>query len=261
MRVLLANDDSIYSAALQRLARAFIREKWEVFVSAPSTEQSGVGRACGLTRTISVELFEELGCPAWAVNGTPLDCVNLALNHFLEGKRPDIVISGINWGVNTSVPMIFSSGTVGGAIEGATFGIPSIAVSQCLPGQEKQYIQKKIDYLAHEGLMKSIDAAVEKTIQYAEKIARTSNAVVHNINFPYPVTAETQEEMTTLSNIMHGPEAIFPAYCSLYEKQDDNYSFAINQDFSLKPPPGTDLDALLRGKISHSIIDLRKLCF
>jgi 5'-nucleotidase len=260
MRVLLTNDDSIHSAALQRLARALIQRKWEVFVSAPSTEQSGVGRACGLTRTISVTPFEELDCPAWAVNGTPLDCVNLALTHFIEGKRPDVVISGINWGVNTSIPMIFSSGTVGGAIEGAVFGIPSIAVSQCLPGQEKQYIQKKIDFLAHEGLMRSIDIAVEKTIQYAEKIAKTSDSVVHNINFPYPLAVETQEEMAILSDIMHGSRAVFPVYCSLYEKREDGYHFAIKQDFSIKPPAGTDLDVLVRGKISHSIIDLRRLC-
>ncbi|MDR0740885.1 MAG: 5'/3'-nucleotidase SurE [Puniceicoccales bacterium] len=260
MRVLLTNDDSIHSAALQRLVRALIEKKWEVYVSAPAMEQSGVGRACGLTRSISVTPFEGLGCTAWAVNGTPLDCVNLALSYWLEGKRPDLVISGINWGVNTSVPMIFSSGTVGGAIEGVAFGIPSIAVSQCLPGQDKQYIQKKIDFLAHEGLMKSIDAAVEKTVQYAETIAKTSDNVVHNINFPYPTTAETTEEMTTLSNIMHGKDANYPVYCALYEKRGDEYHFAIEQDLSIPPPPGFDIYVLLQGKISHSIIDLRRLC-
>jgi 5'-nucleotidase len=260
MRVLLTNDDGIHSEALQRLARALIEKNWEVYVSAPATEQSGVGRACGLTRSISVVPFEDLGCTAWAVNGTPRDCVNLALAYWLEGKRPDLVISGINWGVNTSVPMIFSSGTVGGAIEGAAFGIPSIAVSQCLPEQNKQYIQKKIDFLAHEGLMKSIDEAVGKTMQYAEIIAKTSDNMVHNINFPYPTTAETPEEITTLSNIMHGKDANYPVYCALYEKQGETYRFAIEQDLSIPPPPGSDIHALLQGKISHSIIDLRRLC-
>jgi 5'-nucleotidase len=260
MRVLLTNDDGIHSEALQRLARALIKKDWEVYVSAPATEQSGVGRACGLTRSISVAPFEALGCTAWAVHGTPLDCVNLALSYWLEGKRPDVVVSGINWGINTSVPMIFSSGTVGGAIEGAAFGIPSIAASQCLPNQDKQYIQKKIDFLTHEGLMKSIDAAVEKTVQYAAIIAETSDSVVHNINFPYPTTAEISEEMTTLSNIMHGKDANYPVYCALYEKRDNQYHFAIEQDLSIPPPPGSDIHALLRGKISHSIIDLRRLC-
>ncbi|MDR1907178.1 MAG: 5'/3'-nucleotidase SurE [Puniceicoccales bacterium] len=260
MRVLLTNDDSIHSAALQRLAHALMDQNWEVYVSAPATEQSGVGRACGLTRSISVAPFEGLGCTAWAVNGTPLDCVNLALSYWLEGKRPDVVISGINWGVNTSVPMIFSSGTVGGAIEGVAFGIPSIAVSQCLPGQDKQYIQKKIDFLAHEGLMKSIDVAVKRTVQYVEMVAKTSESVVHNINFPYPMTGETAEEMTMLSNIMHGKDANYPVYCALYEKQGETYHFAIEQDLSIPPPPGSDIHALLRGKISHSIIDLRRLC-
>jgi 5'-nucleotidase len=87
--------------------------------------------------------FEDLGCTAWAVNGTPRDCINLAFAHRFEGKLPDLVISGINSSVNTSVPMIFNSGTVGAAIEGAAFGIPSIAVPQCLPEQNKQYTQEK----------------------------------------------------------------------------------------------------------------------
>jgi 5'-nucleotidase len=259
MRVLLTNDDGIHSAALQRLARALIDKKWEVYVSAPATEQSGVGRACCLTRCISVAPFVAVGCDAWAVNGTPLDCVNLAISHFL-GEPPDLVISGINWGVNASIPMIFSSGTVSGAIEGVAFGIPSIAVSQCLPGQDSQYIQKKIDFLAHEGLMKSIDVAVEKTVRYAESIAKTSENVVHNINFPYPVTAETTEEITTLSNIMQGKSAEYPVYCSLYDRRGDEYSFAIKQNLSILPPRGSDIDALIRGKVSHSILDLRRLC-
>jgi broad specificity polyphosphatase/5'/3'-nucleotidase SurE len=156
--------------------------------------------------------------------------------------------------------VIFSSGTVGGAIEGAAFGIPSMALSQCLPKQEGQYIQKKIDFLAHEGLMESIDGAVERAVHYAEGVAKTSDNVVHNINFPYPMDADREEEMTAFCNIMHGKGANYPAYCSLYEKEGGEYYFSIRQDLSLAPPAGTDIDALLRGKISHSIIDLRRLC-
>ncbi|MDR1303305.1 MAG: 5'/3'-nucleotidase SurE [Puniceicoccales bacterium] len=260
MKVLLTNDDGIYSAAFQRLVRALVEKKWEVYVSAPATEQSGVGRACALTRSVSVAPFGGLGCTAWAVSGTPLDCVNLALTHLLEGKRPDLVISGINWGVNVSIPVIFSSGTVSGAIEGATFGIPSIAASQCLPGQSGQYIQRKIDFLAHEGLMESIDRAAERTARYAEEVVKTSDNVVHNINFPYPMGADTAEEVTVLSNVMRGEGAEYPVYCSLYERQNGEYHFSIKQDLSVMPPPGTDVDALLRGKISRSIIDLRRLC-
>ncbi|MDR2806625.1 MAG: 5'/3'-nucleotidase SurE [Puniceicoccales bacterium] len=256
MRVLLTNDDSIYSVALQRLTCALIEKKWEVYVVAPDSERSGVGCACTLTRGISVVPFQEFNCPAWAISGTPLDCVNLALSHLLKGSLPDVIISGINWGINVSIPMIFSSGTVGGAIEGTVFGIPSIAVSQCLPGQDGQYIQKKIDFLAHEGLMKSIDVAVQKTIGYAETVAQTSENVVHNINFPYPVTPETTEEITRLSSIIHGKGVS----CSLYEKEGDKYYFAIQSDLSLAPVPGSDIDALLRGKISYSTIDLKRLC-
>ncbi|MDR3317578.1 MAG: 5'/3'-nucleotidase SurE [Puniceicoccales bacterium] len=260
MRVLLTNDDGIHSVALQYLAHAFIAHKWETYVAAPQTEQSGVGRACCLTRSISVTPFEELNCTAWAVNGTPLDCVNLALSYWLKEKQPHIVVSGINWGVNVSVPAIFSSGTVGGAIEGAAFGIPAIAASQCLPNQEKHYIQKTINFLSHKGLMNSINVAIEKIVQYATVIAQDSDNIVHNINFPYPLNENTQEEITALSNIMRGKNAPYPAYDALYEKKDDEYHFAIKQELPMPPPPGTDINALVHGKISHSIIDLRQLC-
>jgi broad specificity polyphosphatase/5'/3'-nucleotidase SurE len=110
--------------------------------------------------------------------------------------------------------------------------------------------------------MRSIDAAVERTVLYAEEIGRTTENVVHNINFPYPMTSQTEKEITRLSNIMHGKGALYPLHGSLYEKEGDEYVFAIEQDLdtSMIPLPGTDIDALMRGKISHTVIDLRRLC-
>lgn len=259
MRILLTNDDSIHSVALQRLARALVDKGFELFVVAPATEQSGVGRACCLRGKLEVEAFEGLGCPAWTTTGTPSDCVNLAISHLLEGKRPDLVISGINWGLNVTIPVIFTSGTVGGALEGVAFGIPALSVSQCLP-EPIQFIQQKIDYLAHEGLMKCIDVAVQRTVQYAEMLAQTSDPVVHNVNYPYPVTLETPEESTRLCNIMHGKGEEFPAYGGFYQEVDGVYRFKMPPTLQQEPVPGTDIDALTRGKISHSIIDLRRLC-
>ena len=71
---------------------------------------------------------------AWAISGTPTDCVNIALGHLLE-DTPDIVVSGINIGYNTTEALILSSGTIAGAIEGAQWGIPAIAFSMCLPNE------------------------------------------------------------------------------------------------------------------------------
>lgn len=261
MRVLLTNDDGITSASLQLLAKSMVSLGWEVFVCAPQTEKSGAGRSCCQKKMVTVEDYNGLNCSAWALDGTPLDCVNIALAHLLP-QKPDIVISGINWGSNTSIPIILSSGTVGAAMEGAIFGIPALAVSQCLPGGSGKFIQAKFDFTSHEGLMLSISHAVQHTINFAQKIVQERNNVntVHNVNFPYPVTIDTPIENTRLSNIMHGKNAPFPAYCPFYERSSEGYLFSIRQDMSLKPEPGTDIDCLTRGKISHTIIDLRQWC-
>jgi 5'-nucleotidase len=71
-------------------------------------------------------------CPTWIVDGSPGDCVNIALAHLVDAQ-PDAVVSGINVGVNASLPLILASGTVAGAWEGASHGLPAIAFSQMLP--------------------------------------------------------------------------------------------------------------------------------
>ena len=125
---LVTNDDGIDSYFLQVLVRR-MQENFEVCVAAPSKEQSWIGR--GMTRRdpVTVESFNDLGVPAWKIGGTPTDCVNIALGCLLE-QKPDIVVSGINLGMNVTLPMILASGTVAGALEGSFWGIPSIAFSQ-----------------------------------------------------------------------------------------------------------------------------------
>ncbi|MDE6576102.1 MAG: 5'/3'-nucleotidase SurE [Opitutales bacterium] len=260
MRVLLTNDDSIHSAALHHLAQAFQRHGWEVFITAPATEQSGVGRACGLSRTPEVAPFQGLNCEAWMISGTPLDCVNIALSYLIHDRQPDLVVSGINWGVNVSVPVVFSSGTVGGALEGVAWGTPSIAVSQSLPDQDGQFLQKKFDFLSHAGLMKSIVIAAERTLVFAEEAVKSKECVVHNINFPYPLTEQTEVEHTRLSDIMRGSAC--PIYGPLYQQPDDQgvCRFQMPSHPEIPFEPGTDMAALLKGKISHSVLDLRRLC-
>jgi hypothetical protein len=108
--------------------------------------------------------------------------------------------------------------------------------------------------------MKNIDEAIGKTMQHVEIIAKTSDNMIRNMNFPFPMTAETPEDITTLRNITHGKDVHHPVYCALHSKQGETYRFAIEKDLFIPPPPGSDIHALLQRKISHSIIDLRRLC-
>ena len=124
MRILLTNDDGVHGPGL-RLLHEIAAELGEVWVVAPDQERSGVSHAITLFRPLRIEPVR----PNWySCSGTPTDCVYLALNQM---KLPvDVVISGINPGPNLAHDVLYS-GTVSGALEGAHWGVPSVAISHC----------------------------------------------------------------------------------------------------------------------------------
>jgi 5'-nucleotidase len=132
--LLLTNDDGIYAPGLAAL-RSELAELGEVVVVAPATEQSGVGHSITyLTPLIVKEVFQNERMVGgsddhwgWAVQGSPADCVKIGLTEFCP-RRPDLVVSGINAGLNAGINVLYS-GTVAAAIEGAFYGVTSIAVS------------------------------------------------------------------------------------------------------------------------------------
>jgi len=127
MRILVTNDDGIDSPGIHALVQS-MRTLGEVVVVAPDRQQSAVGHALTVASPLRAVPFHRNGeMFGWAINGTPADCVKLAVSTLLE-QRPDVVVSGINHGSNTSVNAIYS-GTVSAATEGTLMGIPSMAVS------------------------------------------------------------------------------------------------------------------------------------
>ncbi len=127
MQILLTNDDGIYAPGLAALERE-LRKLGEVCVVAPATEQSGVGHSITfLSPLICKEVYEGERRRGWAVEGSPADSVKIGIFEFCP-TRPDLVVSGINGGLNAGINVLYS-GTVAAAIEGAFFGITSIAVS------------------------------------------------------------------------------------------------------------------------------------
>jgi 5'-nucleotidase len=127
MRILVSNDDGINSRGIRLLA-AELRKLGEVTVVAPDTERSAVGHAITLSDPLRVkEVREEGDLFGYAVNGTPSDCVKIAINALLA-EPPDLVVSGVNLGANVATDIIYS-GTVSAATEGTIMGVPSIAVS------------------------------------------------------------------------------------------------------------------------------------
>ncbi len=123
MRILVSNDDGYLSPGLQALVEA-VKPFGEVFVIAPEQNHSGASNSLTLSRPLSVH---KAANGFIYVNGTPTDCVHIALTGFLDA-RPDLVVSGINDGQNMGDDTVYS-GTVAAAMEGFLFGIPSMAFS------------------------------------------------------------------------------------------------------------------------------------
>ncbi len=124
-RILVTNDDGVFSQGIKLLAES-LREVAEVFVVAPDREQSATGHSLTLHRPLRMQQLEE---NVFSVDGTPTDCVNLGVLWLLEKTRPDLVVSGINFGFNLGDDVTYS-GTVSATFEGTLLGIPSIAFSQ-----------------------------------------------------------------------------------------------------------------------------------
>ena len=138
MRILVTNDDGIDSPGLTALAEA-LKVIGEVWVVAPDRERTAVAHAVTLHKPLRLH---RLAPRTFSVNGTPVDCVNLALLKVMP-KPPAIVVSGINKGVNLGDDVLYS-GTVSAAMEGTILGIPSIAVSQ--EGRESFRFPVAADY-------------------------------------------------------------------------------------------------------------------
>jgi len=131
MLILLSNDDGIHSPGIHILAET-LRSIGDVYIIAPDRERTAASHALTLHKPLRIE---EIGDRVYSVNGTPTDCVNLAINGILPG-RPDIVVSGINKGGNLGDDVTYS-GTVSAAFEGTLLGVPSFAISQVAEGNYK----------------------------------------------------------------------------------------------------------------------------
>ena len=129
MHLLLVNDDGIGAKGIMALVRAAVKRGHEVSMCAPKYQQSAASHRFTLVDPIFVSDYpmEEPGCRAWAIAGSPADCVRIGLNQLVE-KPVDMVISGINDGYNAGVAIHYS-GTVGAAMEGRFHHLPAIAAS------------------------------------------------------------------------------------------------------------------------------------
>ncbi len=232
-RILVTNDDGISAPGLkvlERVARTLSRDVWVV---APEVEQSGAAHSLTLRRPLQVR---RLSARRYAVDGTPTDCVLLAVNHIIRRKRPDLVLSGVNRGGNLGEDVTYS-GTIAAAMEATLLNIPAIALSQ----------------MRH-GLTARWHTAETHAPAVIRKIAsiRWAAGVLVNVNFPH-VTAE---EVTGTRLVRQGRRAASIAVVEATDPVGRPYLWIGDFTSDDAVDPDTDLGAVRAGAIAVTPLHL-----
>lgn len=227
-RILVTNDDGIYSQGLRKLAEA-LEPLGEVTIVAPDREQSAASHALTLNRPLRLMKIEE---NEWIVDGTPTDCVNLAVLKLMRDARPDIVVSGINFGPNLGDDVTYS-GTISAAFEGSLLNIPSIAFS-ALVGEHFSF-----DRCAR------FAAALTQHVLAGDRDPR----VVINVNFP--VAAFNGVRVTKLGRRIYSEGVI-----ERLDPRGRSYYWIGGGPPSWETGQGTDFEAVQNGFVSITPLHL-----
>lgn len=235
MRILCTNDDGVHARGLESLVSIARELSDDVWVVAPQEEQSGAARSLTLAHPIRVRKFDDR---RFSVSGTPTDAVMMAVTKLLGDKKPDLVLSGVNNGQNLAEDVTFS-GTIAGALQGMTLGVPSIALSLArLSRDQARWATPE----------KHAPAIIRRLI----KTGWPSDVVV-NVNFP---DCEP-DDVAGIEVTSQGQRDAF----SLYAEEREDLRGGVYYWFGFEgrlsdPPPGTDLRAVYDGKISITPLHL-----
>jgi 5'-nucleotidase len=234
MRILLTNDDGVHAPGMAVLEAIAARISDDVWICAPSEENSGAGHSLTLHQPVRLQ---QLGPRRFSVTGTPTDAVNLALRKLFPDHMPDLVISGVNAGENLADDVTYS-GTISAAMEAAMAGIPAVALSQA---------------------MRDAGHGFSAAEQWADKALapltdlRMAKRTVVNINFP-PLPASAVKGIRVVRQGFHDY-----ARGSLVEGVDPRgrpyYWFGLH-DIEHTLDHGTDLEAVSDGYISVTPLHL-----
>lgn len=233
-RILISNDDGINSPGiklLEKIARSLSRDVWVV---APEQEQSGASHSLTLSRPLRIR---KLAARRFAVDGTPTDCVLLALKTILADKAPTLMLSGINAGANLGEDVTYS-GTVAAAIEATLLEIPAIAFSQ-------HYSDR------HAIPWETAGTHAASVIRRLTALPWPSNTLI-NVNFP----DVPPDKVTGIAATRQGRRKIGDGVMERVDPRGRPYYWIGPLRDEAPDRPGTDLNAILAGKVSLSPIYL-----
>jgi len=234
LSILLTNDDGIYAKGIEVLAR-HLRTIAQVTVVAPDHERSAAGHAITLWNPLRVTTVDRNGTFfGHAVDGTPADCVKIAVQRLMK-RKPDLVVSGINLGPNTGDNVIYS-GTVSAALEGAVLGIPSMAVSLTTFRQPKY----------------AVAAQVARTICRKLPTLRLPPQVVLNVNVPNRPKAQLKGIRVTHQSHSRWSE--------VFDRRTDprgrSYYWLKGERRQIDPDPASDEQATRHGYVSVTPVSI-----
>ncbi|PWR23668.1 5'/3'-nucleotidase SurE [Zavarzinia compransoris] len=237
MRILVSNDDGIHAPGLQVLIRIAKAISSDVWVVAPETEQSGASHSLTLTEPLRVR---KVAPRRFAVSGTPTDCVMMALDRLVTGRKPDLVLSGVNRGGNIGEDVTYS-GTIAAAMEGTMLGVPSIAFSQVIGFDRAKPIQWAC--AAAHG-----PAVVRRLVETG-----WPRDVLINVNFP-PVAPEA---VTGVRVCHQGRRGVGNLFVEQRVDARGNDYFWLGYRRSPEPPePDSDIEAVYAGAIAVTALHL-----
>lgn len=250
MNILLTNDDS-HISPLFRFAIDILKAFAQVTIVVPNEEQSWTGKSMSRFRSLTLSHLQLQDDVAHSINGTPADCVNLGIHH-LCAEPPDLVVSGINIGVNTGLGFFFASGTIGACLEANIAGIPAVALSQSLERpvfQEWMQFQRMPEGEAAR-LRQQTETLLERVFQTL--LARADflqHPVTWNVNLPYTAAPDWRIVPTVLGHTMYGS-------CFKPDKGQFRHAVELLQS---DPREHADSTVVRQGQVSLTHIDIRQI--
>ena len=221
-KILVTNDDGIHSAGIKALAEA-LEELGDVIVVAPAHEMSAASHSLTLMRPLRIDKIDERH---YSVDGTPTDCITLAMSHILKDNPPSLVVSGINKGGNLGDDVTYS-GTVAGALEAAIYGLPGIAMS----------LVQRVDF--------DFGPAAELARELARRVLGDGlpQGTLLNVNVPPgPVRG--------VRVTRQGTKIIKPTIIEGTDPRQRKYYWIGEESLTWNEEEGTDYDALRHGLVS-----------
>lgn len=247
--ILISNDDGINAAGLKLLVE-LMQQLGEVVVVAPDSPQSGMGHAITIGNTLRLSeshVFE--GVKAYQCSGTPADCVKMAKGFALKDRKPDLVVSGINHGSNTSISVIYS-GTMSAALEGAIEDIPSIGFSVCDYSMDANFshVKDHVLKIANQVLKNGLPKGVALNVNFPAK----REEAIKGIKICRQTRAKWQEEFDRRVDPTGRQYFWLTGSFVNQDKGEDIDEWAIEHNYTSVVPVSFDLTAY------HAIATLNK---